>query len=110
PCGAGDAGARTGGGSGKWPNDVLLDDQKVCGILVERVHVASPGRDQPLAVVGIGLNVDQTTDELPVATATSLALAGGRRDRTELFAAMLRELDARLRTVSRTPGGFVARD
>jgi BirA family biotin operon repressor/biotin-[acetyl-CoA-carboxylase] ligase len=54
----------------KWPNDLLLDGRKVCGILVE---VAPNGRD---AVIGSGLNLTQTAEQLPVATATSLALAG----------------------------------
>lgn len=54
----------------KWPNDLLLDGRKVCGILVE---VAPGGRD---AVVGSGLNLTQTAEQLPVETATSLALAG----------------------------------
>ena len=44
----------------KWPNDVLLAGRKVAGILVE-------GRPQEgWAVVGIGVNVALTTDELPV--------------------------------------------
>lgn len=43
----------------KWPNDVLLDGRKVAGILVE-------GRPQEgWAVLGIGLNVAVTPDELP---------------------------------------------
>ena len=54
----------------KWPNDLLIDGRKVCGILVE---VAPNGRD---AVVGSGLNLTQTAQQLPVETATSLALAG----------------------------------
>lgn len=54
----------------KWPNDLLLDGRKVAGILVE---VAPGGRD---AVIGTGLNLHQTREELPVETATSLALAG----------------------------------
>lgn len=54
----------------KWPNDLLLDERKVCGILVEVV----PG--SPDAVVGSGLNLFQSAAELPVETATSLALAG----------------------------------
>ncbi len=55
----------------KWPNDVLLPgdgDRKVCGILCE----LQPGG----IVVGLGINVDQTREELPVDTATSLRLAG----------------------------------
>lgn len=54
----------------KWPNDLLLDGRKVCGILVE---VAPNGRD---AVIGSGLNLTQTAEQLPIETATSLALAG----------------------------------
>jgi BirA family transcriptional regulator, biotin operon repressor / biotin---[acetyl-CoA-carboxylase] ligase len=94
-------------GSLKWPNDVLLDGRKVCGILVERVHVRAPGGDRPLAVVGIGINVDQTAEELPVPTATSLALAGGRRDRTELFGEVVDRLRTVMDAVSRSPQSFV---
>ncbi len=47
-------------------------------------------------VIGIGLNVDTGADELPVATATSLLLAGAADvDRTELLVAILTRLDAR---------------
>lgn len=56
----------------KWPNDVLVDGRKICGILVERVETD----EGPAAVIGIGLNVSQTRDELPVPTATSLRLEG----------------------------------
>jgi BirA family biotin operon repressor/biotin-[acetyl-CoA-carboxylase] ligase len=69
----------------KWPNDVLLGDRKVAGILVERVETPTG----PAAVVGIGLNVGMTADELPVPEATSLALAGDARDRTELLGLIL---------------------
>ena len=50
----------------KWPNDLLIEDKKVAGILVE-------ARDNGV-VVGIGLNVDMNKVDLPVPTATSLAL------------------------------------
>lgn len=55
----------------KWPNDVLIEERKVCGILVERVESRDSG---PAAVVGIGLNVSLGRDEIPVATGTSLEL------------------------------------
>ncbi|TDC48485.1 biotin--[acetyl-CoA-carboxylase] ligase [Jiangella ureilytica] len=45
----------------KWPNDVLLDGGKLAGILTERVDTPAG----PAAVVGIGLNVAQTADQLP---------------------------------------------
>lgn len=79
----------------KWPNDVLAPDgRKLAGILVERVDTP----DGPAAVVGIGLNVSTTEAELPVPSATSLALAGvepAALDRAALLAACLRALGTR---------------
>jgi BirA family transcriptional regulator, biotin operon repressor / biotin---[acetyl-CoA-carboxylase] ligase len=76
----------------KWPNDVLVGDRKVCGILVERVE----GPHGAGAVVGVGLNVAQRPDELPVATATSLAeVAGSAVDRVNLLAGVLGALAQR---------------
>jgi BirA family biotin operon repressor/biotin-[acetyl-CoA-carboxylase] ligase len=57
----------------KWPNDVLVDGRKVAGVLLERVERPVP-RGGPAAVVGVGLNVSTTREELPVPSATSLAL------------------------------------
>ncbi len=108
PLVAGYAVARRLRGSVKWPNDVLLGDRKVCGILVERVHVRAHGSDKPLAVVGIGINVDQREDELPVATATSLALAERPVDRTELFGQVLHDLRAWLGMTMGSPHMLVA--
>ena len=73
----------------KWPNDVLIDGAKVCGILLERVETAPGAVIGPAAVVGIGLNVSQSAAELPVATATSLRLAGYDVDRTALLGDLL---------------------
>ena len=79
----------------KWPNDVLVDGRKVCGVLAE---VPESGA----AVLGIGLNVTTRADELPVPTATSLALAGARTtDRDTLLRALLRSLGAVLADVDR---------
>jgi BirA family biotin operon repressor/biotin-[acetyl-CoA-carboxylase] ligase len=73
----------------KWPNDVLLAERKVAGILVERIETA----DGPAAVVGIGLNVAMSSAELPVPEATSLAVAGGVvPDRTDLLVSLLASL------------------
>ena len=72
----------------KWPNDVLVDGQKLAGILLERVDAA--------AVVGIGINVSQTREELPVPEATSLALvADAPVDRWALLRALGEELARR---------------
>jgi BirA family biotin operon repressor/biotin-[acetyl-CoA-carboxylase] ligase len=69
----------------KWPNDVLIGERKVAGILVERVETASG----PAAIVGVGLNVGMTAEELPVPEATSLAVEGEAPDRTELLGLLL---------------------
>lgn len=54
----------------KWPNDVLVDSKKLSGILAE----ATPSLEN--VVVGFGINLNQTQEELPVSSATSLALSG----------------------------------
>ena len=54
----------------KWPNDVLVGDRKVCGILAERVETA----DGPACVIGMGINTHLAPDQLPVPTATSVAI------------------------------------
>jgi BirA family biotin operon repressor/biotin-[acetyl-CoA-carboxylase] ligase len=77
----------------KWPNDVLVEERKLGGILVERIDTPTG----PAAVVGIGINVTQTLDELPVALATSLALELPQApDRTEVLAQLLASLDGLL--------------
>ena len=61
----------------KWPNDVLIDDKKVCGILIE-----SDVRKQRVAyaVIGIGLNVNLKLSDYPeiALIATSLADESGK--------------------------------
>ncbi|GAA2361661.1 biotin--[acetyl-CoA-carboxylase] ligase [Catellatospora methionotrophica] len=77
----------------KWPNDLLIGGGKCAGLLAE---VPVPG----VVVIGIGLNVSLTADELPDTPtglpATSLLLAGAAQvDRTELLAVLLERLGAR---------------
>lgn len=90
----------------KWPNDVLLGEaeEKVGGILLERVE--HEGR--VAAVVGVGLNVHQRRDELPVDTATSLALAGVEVGREALLSALLRRLAAAYDAWAGGPGADAA--
>ena len=49
----------------KWPNDILIGEKKICGILVEN---QIQGLQVSKTIVGIGLNVNQTQFELPAAT------------------------------------------
>ena len=78
----------------KWPNDVLIDGKKVCGILAEMNAEATRVR---YIVVGIGINVNQTSfpKDLP---ATSLRLVSGSEwSRVELVGALLKSLDREYR-------------
>ncbi|WP_258723924.1 biotin--[acetyl-CoA-carboxylase] ligase [Cellulomonas sp. NS3] len=85
----------------KWPNDVMVPApdgtdlagwgplRKVGGILTELVTTPAGSA----VVVGIGINVSQAPGELPVPSATSLALAGGRDvDREMLLVALVSAL------------------
>ncbi|RKT06534.1 BirA family biotin operon repressor/biotin-[acetyl-CoA-carboxylase] ligase [Streptomyces sp. 3211.6] len=88
----------------KWPNDLLVtvegEERKAGGILAERVGDG--------VVIGIGLNVTLTEDELPVPTAGSLALAKATvTDREPLLKAVLRSLEewyGRWRDAAGDPG------
>lgn len=71
----------------KWPNDVLAGEEKLAGVLAEVVADA--------VVLGVGLNVTTTRDELPGdRPATSLLLAGATTtDRDTVLRAVLRSLE-----------------
>jgi len=92
----------------KLPNDIQLDGQKVAGVLVEmRAQAKAPH----LAVVGIGINVNQSRDDFPAELqdrAISLAMALGRQvDRQNFAVALLRNLDLTYREkFSKAVGAF----
>jgi len=78
----------------KWPNDVLVQDRKVAGILLEAA--ASPGGQARHVVLGIGVNVNQAAFPEALAGATSLRLAAGRPlDPATVLARLLEQLGAR---------------
>jgi BirA family biotin operon repressor/biotin-[acetyl-CoA-carboxylase] ligase len=82
----------------KWPNDVMVDGRKLCGILAERVETPRG----PACVVGMGINVSLRQGDLPTETATSLAIAAaeagrGAPGRTEVIAAVLAEVELLIR-------------
>ncbi len=84
----------------KWPNDVLIDGKKVCGILTEMNAEATRVR---YLVVGIGINVNQPNFPRELA-ATSLRLATGSEwSRVELAAALLKSLDREYRRLLEDP-------
>lgn len=80
----------------KWPNDLLCGPgrRKAAGILAQ--VAGGTGGPGSAVVVGVGLNVSTSAAQLPVETATSLALSGAvDLDRTALLAAILAEWDIR---------------
>lgn len=54
----------------KWPNDVLISEKKVAGIIAETTDDG--------IVIGVGINVGMQVHQLPVPTATSLLIEGAR--------------------------------
>jgi BirA family transcriptional regulator, biotin operon repressor / biotin---[acetyl-CoA-carboxylase] ligase len=91
----------------KLPNDVQLYERKVSGVLVE---MRAQNNAPHLAVVGIGINVNQSRDDFPAKLqdrAISLAIALGRQvDRQSFAVALLRNLDLTYR--ERFPHGSSA--
>jgi BirA family biotin operon repressor/biotin-[acetyl-CoA-carboxylase] ligase len=86
----------------KWPNDVLLDGKKFCGILTEMNAEATRVRH---VVVGIGVNVNQQKfpEDLREA-ATSLRIESGKEwSRVELLGALLKSLDREYRDLLEKP-------
>ncbi len=76
----------------KWPNDVMLGDRKLCGLLAE---VVGDGNARATIVgIGVNVNLDPALAGLPV-TATSLSSATGRVwSRPKLLDAILTRVDA----------------
>ncbi|WP_309068876.1 biotin--[acetyl-CoA-carboxylase] ligase [Microbacterium sp.] len=71
----------------KWPNDVLVDGRKICGILAEGTA------DLASVVIGSGVNTAMRAEDLPVPTATSFGALGAVCDEDLLVADYLAGLD-----------------
>lgn len=81
----------------KWPNDVLIGEKKVAGILCE--NVGKPA--DPVIIVGIGINVNGRPQEFPIelrkTAGTLMDETGSSIDRSLLVAALLNRLATWLR-------------
>ena len=78
----------------KWPNDILLNEKKLAGLLVERLETD----DGAGVVIGIGLNVSANQEELPIEGATSLEMEGFHNvDREKLLIAILTSFEGYLK-------------
>lgn len=80
----------------KWPNDIYIDDRKVCGILIENTL---SGPSVAASIVGVGLNVNQTRFLSDAPNPVSLAMVTGKNYSVEeveecLARAILSEVEA----------------
>jgi BirA family transcriptional regulator, biotin operon repressor / biotin---[acetyl-CoA-carboxylase] ligase len=87
----------------KWPNDVLIKEKKVAGVLsTSRIS----GETVDHLAVGIGINVSANPEQLPP-MATSLAIETGRTlDKDELLTVLLTNLDRQYRALINAHGRF----
>jgi BirA family transcriptional regulator, biotin operon repressor / biotin---[acetyl-CoA-carboxylase] ligase len=75
----------------KWPNDILVKQFKICGILIENQLT---GEQFTHAVIGIGLNVNQQQFNVPTATSLSLIMGKGF-DLQDVMEGLLSHLESR---------------
>lgn len=85
----------------KWPNDVLLNGKKCCGMLLETARAP----EGVAVVVGIGLNVNQDAfpDELSERATSILLETGQMTDRAHLLAEICRRLEHRMVQAGENP-------
>lgn len=76
----------------KWPNDLLLDGKKVCGILTE-MHLQHGRIEDVIVGTGINVNGEQFPQELLDKAASLYQQAKKKLDRKELLEAVLQEFE-----------------
>ena len=90
----------------KWPNDLLLGDKKIAGILTEMALEGESGQID-YVVLGVGLNVHQTatdfTEEVAAMASSLDAVLGTSVSRPRLAAALMEELDILRRDIMLAP-------
>ncbi len=70
----------------KWPNDLLIGEKKFVGMIAQATNKG--------VVIGIGINVGMTSEELPVENATSLSIEGfAELDRNLILAAFINHFE-----------------
>jgi BirA family biotin operon repressor/biotin-[acetyl-CoA-carboxylase] ligase len=90
----------------KWPNDVLLDGGKICGILIESPGGRAPAKDR--VIVGIGINVNNSWRSAPHQAGhhgTALCdITGLQHDLTGVLASVLAAFATRVSELLRQDG------
>jgi BirA family transcriptional regulator, biotin operon repressor / biotin---[acetyl-CoA-carboxylase] ligase len=91
----------------KWPNDLLLNGKKICGILAE---IRADGENVHYAVIGFGINTNIARDLYPPELspiATSLYAETGKQiSNVELAGTILNELDPLFSDLATGKAGF----
>lgn len=88
----------------KWPNDVLVDGHKICGILIESPGGSAPAKDR--FVIGVGINVNNTWREVPEgAGMTGIALCDATGRQHGLQRVLIRFLRALEKRLEQLAGG-----
>lgn len=78
----------------KWPNDILSDKMKICGILIENI---SKGSHIEGSVIGVGININQVLfDNLPKATSIKQIL-GCNYNVQEVLNLLLEQIEKRFK-------------
>ncbi len=92
----------------KWPNDIYVDDNKICGVLIEN----SLRGDKVLqSICGIGLNVNQQIFPAEVSNPVSMKMITGRTyDIDDCFALLCRHLEKRYLQLKSQNFNFVNND
>lgn len=81
----------------KWPNDLLYEGKKCCGLLVETGPIAENGAPTPL-ILGVGINIGHAERDFPdylrdTATSLRIASSGRRFSREAVFYAVAAEIE-----------------
>jgi BirA family biotin operon repressor/biotin-[acetyl-CoA-carboxylase] ligase len=76
----------------KWPNDLLINGKKICGILIENQFT---GYQIKSSIIGIGLNVNQVVFEIDKITSLSLEL-GTKQDRMSILGILINSFNKNL--------------
>jgi BirA family biotin operon repressor/biotin-[acetyl-CoA-carboxylase] ligase len=75
----------------KWPNDLLLDDGKLAGVLLEGVPIATGDPRSPsqcVVIIGVGVNCASAPQELPYAARALSDIGAGAPTAAQLFATL----------------------
>jgi len=91
----------------KWPNDVLLYNKKICGILVQS---KTRSAKSTAIIIGIGLNINQNANffqpDLPFA-GSLYSITGKKFDRQAILVELIRSIDQNLAELTNSGAGAI---